>query len=207
MKTPATSLWENLVAAERRWPRKPALVYFDRFITFSDLYRDARALAGGLKALGVKRGDRVMLVMQNTPQLVIAHFAILCANAVVVPVNPMNRADELGHCISDADAKVAIATGDLAAEVARARNALSADGGHKHLVVSGFEDFLDPSAVAAAGTPTSWRDWLLPSWPLPQLDNGEVHSWADLMARKAQPPEHVESGNDMALLPYTSGTT
>ena len=57
-----------------------------------------------------------MLDMQNCPQLVIAHFAILRANAVVVPVNPMNRAEELKHYITDPDAKVAITTGDLAAE-------------------------------------------------------------------------------------------
>ena len=54
--------------------------------------------------------------MQNCPQLVMAHFAILRANAVVVPVNPMNRAEELKHYITDPDTKVAITTGDLAAE-------------------------------------------------------------------------------------------
>ena len=80
-----------------------------------------------LHALGVRKGDRVMLDMQNCPQLVIAHFAILRANAVVVPVNPMNRAEELKHYITDPDAKVAITTGDLAAELAKASNALAAE--------------------------------------------------------------------------------
>jgi fatty-acyl-CoA synthase len=68
-----------------------------------------------LAGLGVQKGDRVVLNMQNCPQLVIAHFAILRANAVVVPVNPMNRAEELKHYITDPDAKVAITTADLAA--------------------------------------------------------------------------------------------
>jgi len=71
-------------------------------------------LAAQLHALGVQRGDRVVLCMQNCPQLVLAHFAILRANAVVVPVNPMNRAEELKHYITDPDARVAITTADLA---------------------------------------------------------------------------------------------
>jgi acyl-CoA synthetase (AMP-forming)/AMP-acid ligase II len=53
--------------------------------------------------------------MQNSPQWIAAYYGILCANAVVVPVNPMNKADELGHYITDPEAKVAIAAADLAA--------------------------------------------------------------------------------------------
>ena len=85
-----------------------------------------------------------MLDMQNCPQLVIAHFAILRANAVVVPVNPMNRAEELKHYINDPDAKVAITTADLAAEIARASNALPAQQRLAHLIVSHFTDAFDP---------------------------------------------------------------
>lgn len=51
--------------------------------------------------------------MQNCPQAVISLFAILRANAVVVPVNPMNRAEELAHCIADSEAKLAIVSSDL----------------------------------------------------------------------------------------------
>jgi fatty-acyl-CoA synthase len=75
-----------------------------------------RAVAGA----GCQKGDRVVLCMQNCPQLVMAHFAILRADAVVVPVNPMNRAEELKHYITDPDAKVAITTADLAGETGQA---------------------------------------------------------------------------------------
>jgi nitrogen regulatory protein PII len=71
---------------------------------------------------------------KNCPQLVMAHFAILRANAVVVPVNPMNRAEELKHYITDPDTKVAITTGDLARagqgqQRAGTRRAAGAPGG------------------------------------------------------------------------------
>ena len=94
---PETSLWDNVATNARRYPQKDALVFFGTSYSYSKLARQAERLAATLHSLGVQRGDRVVLNMQNCPQLVIAHFAILRANAVVVPVNPMNRAEELKH--------------------------------------------------------------------------------------------------------------
>ena len=125
---PATSLWHNLATSAARYPDKDALVFFGQAVSYRDFVDQAERLAGTLHALGVRRGDRVVLAMQNCPQLVIAHFAILRANAVVVPVNPMNRAEELKHYIVDPDAKVAITTGDLAGEVARLSQSDTAGG-------------------------------------------------------------------------------
>lgn len=53
----------------------------------------------------------------------------------------------------------------------------------------------------------AWRDWLLKVHPLPTLEGGDVHEWAHLLALDMPPPEHVVGANDVALLPYTSGTT
>src|SRR3569832_2009649 len=117
---PATSLWHNLAISALRYPDKPAIIFLGRIYSYREVVRLAERLAARLASLGVKRGDRVMLDMQNCPQLLIAHFAILRANAVVVPVNPMNRAEELKHYITDPDAKVAITTADLAREIAKA---------------------------------------------------------------------------------------
>jgi fatty-acyl-CoA synthase len=91
----------------------------------------------------VRKGDRVVLCMQNCPQLVIAHFAILRANAVVVPVNPMNRAEELKHYITDPDAKVAITTGDLASELASGQRCIGPEERLAHLIVTQFTDAFD----------------------------------------------------------------
>src|SRR6187402_3501306 len=122
---PETSLWDNLETSARRYPHKTALVFFGQALSYADLLQKAERLTHYLCALGVKKGDRIILNMQNCPQLVIAHFAILRANAVVVPVNPMNRAEELKHYITDPDAKVAITTADLAPELARANAQLA----------------------------------------------------------------------------------
>ena len=121
---PATPLWDNLAVNARRYPDKAALVFMGTVFTYAEVMHTVEQLAAKLYTLGVRKGDRVVLSMQNCPQLVIAHFAILRANAVVVPVNPMNRAEELKHYITDPDARVAITTADLAAELAKASNAL-----------------------------------------------------------------------------------
>ena len=59
------------------------------------------------------KGDRVLLYTQNSPQFVIGYWAILRANAVVVPVNPMNLTLELRHFAEDSGAAVAITTQEL----------------------------------------------------------------------------------------------
>src|SRR5438128_900361 len=178
---PATSLWDNLAISARRYPDKAAIVFFGRVYTYSEVVRQAERLAARLASLGVKKGDRVMLDMQNCPQLLIAHFAILRANAVVVPVNPMNRADELKHYITDPDAKVAITTGDLAAELAKASNALEAKDRLAHMIVTQFTDTFDAEVTGDEAPAPAWRDWLLTRHPLPALEGGAVMAWTDAM--------------------------
>jgi fatty-acyl-CoA synthase len=165
-------------------------------------------LAGQLRGLGVQAGDRVVLDMQNCPQLVITHFAILRIDAVVVPVNPMNRAEELKHYITDPDTKLAVTTADLAPDLAQASAALAPEQRLKHLVVTQFTDVFDPDTVGPVDMPEAWRPWLLPVRPLPKLESGHVHAWADLMAAPAVdlPPPQAKT-DDLAILPYTSGTT
>ena len=169
---PETSLWDNLETSARRYPHKTALVFFGRVFTYHEVLQKAERLAACLYGLGVRKGDRVVLSMQNCPQLVIAHFAILRANAVVVPVNPMNRAEELRHYITDPGAKVAITTSDLASELVRASDSLAAPARLDHLVVTHFTDAFDAQVTGDDAPPDLWRDWLMPRHALPALQGG-----------------------------------
>ena len=208
LTVPSTSLWDNLATSARRYPDKPALVFFGASMSYGALAQGAERLAAFLHARGVRKGDRVLLCMQNCPQLVMAHFAILRANAVVVPVNPMNRAEELKHYITDPDAKVAITTADLAAELAQASDALAPGEGLRDLVVTQFTDVFDPKAAAGDdAVPEAWRDWLCTARALPGLSGGSVHRWADALACEEPAPGLDVASGDLAVLPYTSGTT
>ena len=204
---PATPLWDNLAVNARRYPDKAALVFMGTVFTYAQVIHTVEQLAAKLYTLGVRKGDRVVLSMQNCPQLVMAHFAILRANAVVVPVNPMNRDEELKHYITDPDARVAITTADLAAELAKASNALPVAERLQHLVVTHFSDGFDAGAADADAIPEAWQAWLLARHDLPTLDGGQVHPWSDATTGQGAAPACEVSGSDMALLPYTSGTT
>ena len=204
---PATSLWDNLETSARRYPDKAALVFFGTVLTYAGLLQKAERLAQCLRRLGVEKGDRVVLSMQNCPQLIIAHFAILRANAVVVPVNPMNRSEELKHYITDPDAKVAITTADLAAELARASDALDAKDRLAHLIVTHFTDAFEATVSGADAPPVAWNDWLLTRHTPPALLGGQVLDWHQAMATNGTLPELLVGPADLAILPYTSGTT
>src|SRR5690606_40299819 len=86
---PQTSVYTNLEVSALRYPDKNAIIYYDTPITYRELKQEVDSLAGYLQQLGVKKGDRGLRYMQNSPQFVISSYAILRADAVVVPVNPM----------------------------------------------------------------------------------------------------------------------
>lgn len=207
MEPPAVSLWDSLSVSAKRYPNKTALAFFDSRITYAELENAAARLAARLAALGVQSGDRVLVVMQNCPQLVIAHYAIARANAVVVPVNPMNRAAELRHYITDAQATVAITTGDLAGEIAAASDGIETADHLHHLVVTQFADVIDSSNGSSSAIPAQWREWLTAHHPLPSLKRGAVHRWRDALQAQDALTDLVAGRDDLALLPYTSGTT
>jgi fatty-acyl-CoA synthase len=207
LTAPQTSLWMNLQISAMRFPNKLALVFMGQQWTYSQLQHQAEVIASALSKMGVQKGDRVVLDMQNCPQLVITHFAILRLDAVVVPVNPMNRMEELKHYILDPDTKVAVTTADLATELAAASNALPKDQQLKNLLVTQFTDVFDADKAGPTELPEAWRDWLGTRHALPTLDNGQVHAWAEAIQSAIDLGPITAQPDDLAVLPYTSGTT
>jgi len=201
---PETSLWFNLEVSATRFPDKPAYLYFGRALTYTDLRRQAEAIAGWLVREGVKPGERVAIFMQNCPQYVAAFYGVLRANAVVVPVNPMNRVDEFGHYITDPGTRVVICTADLAAIVHEANAQLPADRRIARLLVTRHADAMPEGAIdESLAPPPAMAQWLAADPPLPA---GAVR-WLDALAEDLVPPPHTAKPDDLALLPYTSGTT
>ncbi len=210
LTVPQTSVWDNLDINARRYPNHAALVFFEQVISYAQMRDITERLAAHLHAQGVRQGDRVILLMQNCPQLVLAHYAILRANAVVVPVNPMNTPDELAHYITDADAHVAITTADLAAGLAQANSGVPGEAQLRHLLVTAFADCMPADAAAQADFPPAWRNWLLADHPLPDaqlLPGATIARWPDALQCAGTAPVHTVGAADMAILPYTSGTT
>jgi fatty-acyl-CoA synthase len=205
LRVPATTLWFNLEVSAARYPDKAALRFLGRELGFAALKAQAEALAGWLQAQGVVKGDRVLLFMQNCPQFVVATYAILRADAVVVPVNPMNRADEFGHYITDAQARVAVTSSDLAGIVAEADGGLPTEQRLARVLVTRFADAMPDGDIDPAEAPSpAVRVWLRTDAPLP--DERFVR-WTDALVSGHAPGAPTARPDDLALLPYTSGTT
>ncbi|MGZ5081456.1 MAG: long-chain fatty acid--CoA ligase [Usitatibacter sp.] len=193
---PETSVWTNLEIAARRYPRKPAFICYDNPMTFERLKSEAEALAGFLqKRLGVAKGDRVLLFAQNSLQFVIAYYAILRVDAVVVPINPMNLTQELRLYVKDCGAKVAIVAQELWPQAAP----LAAEGTIAHAIVAAYVDYLEEPTDLKV--PDAFK---LPRQPI-AADN--VTLWSDALAQALVPSEHTAGPDDLCALPYTSGTT
>jgi fatty-acyl-CoA synthase len=192
---PQTSVYSNLAVSALRYPDRPALIYYDSPLSYRRLDDEVQALAGYLQHHGVARGDRVLLFMQNAPQFVIAYYAILRANAVVVPVNPMNQAAELAHYVEDTDATICICGQERLDAVAP----LLADGRLAQVIVAAYGEYVQqatdldlPAEVAAAPQP---------------MDGENIVAWATALAAGHWPGELTVGPDDLAVFPYSSGTT
>ncbi|MEV7524767.1 AMP-binding protein [Streptomyces sp. NPDC091371] len=91
-------------AAAARAPERTALAYFDGRIGYAHADALSDSVAGHLAARGIRRGDRVAVMLQNTPHFVLAVLGAWKAGAVVVPLNPMYKSGELGHILRDSGA-------------------------------------------------------------------------------------------------------
>ncbi|TMC27879.1 MAG: hypothetical protein E6J36_00790, partial [Chloroflexi bacterium] len=87
-----------------------AMIYEDqqdvREYTNMDIAREAAQLATGLQALGIKKGDRVIVMMLNCPEVIIAYQAIARADAIIIPVMPLLKAPEVRYIAENSTAKV-----------------------------------------------------------------------------------------------------
>ena len=202
---PQTTVDFNLAVSARRYPDRAAYRFLGRAMSFAQLHAQAEALAGWLQAQGVEKGDRVLLYLQNCPQWAVAFYAIQRADAVVVPVNPMNRADELGHCITDPEARVAITSADLAATVNEADQRLPVAQRLRTLLVTRYTDTMLPlDQIDDAERPQpAILDWLCADHALPP----GAHRWTDALQAGLRPGPGTAAPDDLCVLPYTSGTT
>ncbi len=196
LSVPRTSVVFNLEVSARRYPDKAALDYYGHRIAYAELKRQVEALAGFLQTrCGVKKGDRVLLYTQNSPQFVIGYYAILRADAVVVPVNPMNRSEELRHYVEDADASTIVSTQEQWVEIAPLCDTTSL----RHVVLGAYSDYLPPNT-----------DLPVPAFvraPRANAAHDAVTLWTDAIALNLVPAEHRAGPDDLAVMPYTSGTT
>jgi len=193
---PATGVHRNLAISAARFPERPFLLFYGAVISYRDAWLQCERLAGFLQRhCRVRRGDRVLLYMQNSPQFVLAFYACLRAGAMVVPVNPMHLTNELAHQIEDSGACVALVGQELFPRIAP----LIGKTPLANVIVAAYSEYL-PDA---------------PAWPMPDpvraaresIDTAGVTLWRHALAAGLAPAADAIGPDDACVLPYTSGST
>lgn len=195
LTAPATSLYTNVEAASARYADKPFLLFYDTPISFHTFHEQTLLIAGYLQQVcGIKKGDRVLLYLQNSPQFMLAYYGILRADAVVVPVNPMNLGAELQYMVVDTGATVAFVAQDLLPAI---RPLLG--HGLSRLIAVTYADYLTTSTTQSipASIAASTIDFNDPA----------ITSWRAMLAAALVPAPSTVGPDDLCVMPYTSGTT
>lgn len=196
IRAPQTTLVDNLRISALRYPDRPALVFYNGVLSYCDLQRDVRCMAGYLQQeCGVAKGDRVLLYTQNCPQFTVAFYAVMSLGAAVVPVNAMSTHEELAYYFENSGARLAFCAADLYSNLRPCVDS----GLVTRVILHQYRDYLsDP------------RDPLVPGWiavAQEEVTDPAVVTWAEALAAEQTPMPAAFDADQMCVLPYTSGTT
>lgn len=196
LAAPQTNLFYNAEVSAQRYPDKPFLMFYDTAVSFAGLFDESTRIAGFLEQqCGVRKGDRVLLFTQNSPQFVIGYYGILRANAVVVPINPMNLTQEILRYVQDATAHTAIVSQELFARI----EPLLGKSILKSVIVAAYSDYLQ--------APTTLAIPEFVAAPRLEITAPAVTLWRDVLAGHLRPGPLTAGPDDLCVMPYTSGTT
>jgi long-chain acyl-CoA synthetase len=202
---PDVALTQLLDDAAHDFPRRKALAFLGRTMTYRALVDTVDRFAGALDGLGVRKGDRVALILPNCPQNVIAFFAVLRLGAVVVQHNPLYTSSELHHQLADSGATVAIVYDGAYRRLADARPGTAL----RNVIVTSLADYL-PSGKRLAlrlpfGSVREKRERLVTALPS-DVDVLKFDALLESSSRQMRQVP-VTPAHDLALLQYTGGTT
>ena len=188
VEVPLKSVHQAFDEAAARAPGNAAVVFYGRSITYGELREASDRLACALAALGVKKGDRVALYLLNSPQYIIAYFAVLKCGAIVTPISPVYTSHEVRHQLADSGASAIVCQDILYDNVAKSGAAPAL------AVISAVSEYLP-----------ALRRLFSRKAEVPE----GVHRLQELLRKYPPRPPGVDIDprTDLAALPYTGGTT
>lgn len=195
------SLIDLFEHAALRYAEQTAFINMGQSISFRQLDARSRAFAAYLQqGLGLKKGDRVALMMPNLLQYPIALFGILRAGMIVVNVNPLYTPRELEHQLNDSGASAIVIVSNFAHTLEK----VVAKTQVKHVILTRLGDQLSPAKGTLVNFVVKYIKKMVPKYYLPGAISFRqaLHSGAQLEYVK---PEIIN--DDLAFLQYTGGTT
>jgi long-chain acyl-CoA synthetase len=198
---PSVPLFHFLEESAKKYPDRACTIFKGAVITYKEMNEITDALAGALADLGVKKGDRVGIFMPNTPQFVMAYFAILKAGGVVVASNPLYTPPEIAHQAKDAGIEVMFVMSNFYKVIKEAQP----DTNIKTLIVTNIKETLPPLTRFLFTLAVEKKGGHRIEGGL-----GEGDIWMKDLLAKYKPsdrPNIEVSADDTCLFQYTGGTT
>ncbi len=198
---PQKPLFHFLEEAAEKYPEKACTIFKGATISYKEMNEITDALAGALADLGVKKGDRVGIFIPNTPQFVMAYYAILKAGGVVVATNPLYTASEIAHQAKDAGIEVMFVMSNFYGTI----KAAQADTKIKKMIVTNIKETLPPLTRVLFSLAVEKKGGHRIEGGL-----GEGDIWMKDLLAKYKPADRpkVDVGpDDTCLFQYSGGTT
>ncbi|MBS0341513.1 MAG: AMP-binding protein [Proteobacteria bacterium] len=193
-------LHEYLRAHARERGGHPACIWYGASMSFGELDRASDAFAARLQALGVKKGDPVVLFLNNCPQYLVAHYGIQKIGAIVCPSGPLNKEHELAYQVGDLQARVIVAAAPLMPVVDKVRAQVESLA---HVFVVHYADLLPAQDANTIDLPAE----LKAAQQEPRTVPAHCEDFLAVMRTGAKPAPVAVDMDDIALMTYTSGTT
>ncbi|MDU5781894.1 MAG: long-chain-fatty-acid--CoA ligase FadD [Pantoea sp.] len=196
-----TSLVDLVEQATQRYADQTAFINMGQPLSYRQLEQKSRAFAAYLQSgLGLKKGDRVALMMPNLLQYPVALFGVLRAGMVVVNVNPLYTPRELKHQLNDSGASAIVIVSNFAHTLEK----VVAETAVKHVILTRLGDQLRPVKATLVNFVVKYIKKMVPKYHLP----GAVSFRHALQQGEALPYQRPSVANDdLAFLQYTGGTT
>lgn len=216
-----------------RFPDNPALNFMGKKIVYRKFGFEIEKLAGALRQLGIKKNDRLALILPNCPQAVIGYYAGLKAGAIIVPCNPLYTVKELEHQLGDAGAKAAIVLDLFYPKLKAVKETINDENILQIIIATGIVDYLPfyfsllyPAVyplklrkkIKAARFAKNQKEAAILAEELVRFnlakselknDRGKIHFFKKLIKNdNSFSRDTVQiSKDDLAVLQYTGGTT
>ncbi|WP_026572250.1 long-chain-fatty-acid--CoA ligase [Bacillus sp. UNC438CL73TsuS30] len=192
---------QYLINAAKNYPDKIAIHFMGKEMTYKKLYEESLVFAGYLQDLGISKGDRVAIMLPNTPQSIVAYYAILMVGGIVVQTNPLYTERELEYQMKDSGAVAIITLDILYPRVSSVQSRTDL----KHIFVTAIKDYL-PFPKNLVYPYIQKKQYGI---VVNVKHEGSTHLLKEII--KGQPKKLKECDfnfeEDLALLQYTGGTT
>ncbi len=202
VEIPERTLPEVFDEVAGKFSNRNAMVFYGSKISFSKLKEEVDRFATALHDLGITKGDKVALYLLNSPQYIIAYFGALKVGATITPISPVYTSIEVKHQLEDSEAASIVCQDFLYDNVERSGARLN------NVILTGIGEYL-PLSKKLAGRSVLGRYGQLEVPSAQFIESRGFHQFQKLIKKYPPNPPKVEinAREDIAVLPYTGGTT